>query len=439
MQFDTIYNDSAAPLKKPIDYLQYASKTDLEEYAKLFEEFGASFVSKELTTREIVADFCEKAEVDDPFYIVDLSKIVRQMLKWKTCLPRVKPFYAVKCNPSAHLIRIIEAMGGGFDCASKAEVAAVLSLGVDPAKRIIYANPCKQVSHIRYARSAGVEMVTLDNEDEMHKLRTHWPEVKCILRIKTDDSNSVCQFSTKFGASLKDAERLIKVAKDIGLNLIGVSFHVGSGCKDTISYVKALKDARKVFDIAAEHGFKFDILDIGGGWPGNDDHKPSFEDIADAIRDPINELFPEDVEIVSEPGRYFSSASHSLVTNIFARREVLPVANQKNDVDALYYINDGIYGSFNCVIFDHYEVEVNHLTAEDVASKNLQDKNLKTYKSTVFGPTCDSMDVIAKGIELPKLSVGDWLYFENFGAYTCAASSAFNGFKTVQFNFIWKN
>jgi ornithine decarboxylase len=120
-------------------------------------------------------------------------------------------------------------MGGGFDCASKAEIEEVVSMGVDPAKRIIFANPCKQVSHIRYARDNGVQMVTVDNEEELIKLKKHWPEAMILIRIKTDDSKSMCQFSTKFGASLQDCSRLISLGKELDLDLVGVSFHVGSG------------------------------------------------------------------------------------------------------------------------------------------------------------------------------------------------------------------
>lgn len=428
---------------------QPSKNYDVEDYSKLFEELGATFIPKEISERELIIDYCSQSENDDAFYIVDLSRIARQMLKWKKCLPRVKPFYAIKCNPSPVILKIIDSMGGNFDCASKQEIAAVLALGVDP-QRIIFANPCKQVSHMKYARGAGVEMVTVDNEDELYKLRTHWPEARVVIRIKTDDSKSICQFSSKFGASLRDCPRLLKVGKELGLNLVGVSFHVGSGCQCKSLYVKAIKSARQVFDMAAEQGFKFDLLDIGGGWPGNDDHVPSFEEIADEIRDPINEYFPPHVEVIAEPGRYFVSASHTLVTNIYARRENVKYMEEDKMVDDdkpsgsepdfLYYVNDGVYGSFNCIIFDHYEVKVNSLTAEDVKNRNLQqDTNKQMYNATVFGPTCDSMDKIAPEVSLPKLNVGDWLYFVDFGAYTVAAASAFNGFKTNCINYIWKN
>jgi len=332
-------------------------------------------------------------------------------------------------------------MGGGFDCASKQEIATVMALGVE-AQRIILANPCKMVSHCKFASNSGVEYVTVDNEDELHKLKTHWPEAKIVIRIKTDDSKSVCQFSSKFGAALRDCPRLINVGKELGLNLVGVSFHVGSGCQCKSLYVKAIQAAREVFDMAEEQGFKFDFLDIGGGWPGNDEHKPSFEEIADVIRDPINELFPAHVQVIAEPGRYFVSASHTLVTNIYARRENVKHVDEvaKPEPDFLYYVNDGVYGSFNCIIFDHTEINsVHSLTALEVKNKQSTPiSNDKLYNVTVFGPTCDSMDKIVV-TQLPKLNVGDWLFFDDFGAYTVAAASAFNGFKTTSVKYIWTN
>jgi hypothetical protein len=54
------------------------------------------------------------------------------------------------------------------------------------------------------------------------------------------------------------------------------------------------------------------------------------------------------------------------------------------------------------------------------------------YTSTIFGPTCDSIDVISRSVLLPKLSIGDWLYFNNMGAYTMAAASSFNGFTPTE-------
>jgi len=357
----------------------------------------------------------EEACGEEATYFVDLGTVLRKYQQWVTHLPRVTPFYAVKCNPNEAIMNTLANLGANFDCASKDEIQRVLKMGVS-AKRIIYANPTKMKSHIKYANSVGVEMMTFDNADELYKVQECYPEAKLVLRIITDDSHSICKFSTKFGAPLSDCARLIALAKELQLDVIGVSFHVGSGCLSVQSFMDAITSAHAVFQMAAEVGYNFRILDLGGGWPGVDDGLINFPSIAEGIRPLLDELFP-DTEIIAEPGRYFVAECHTLAVNVFAKRVVSDGHEQK----FLYYVNDGVYQSFNCILFDHYEPTPLVLDAGE---------RTQLYKCTIFGPTCDSMDCIAKDVYLPELRVGEWLYFKNMGAYTVAASSPFNGFKS---------
>lgn len=119
------------------------------------------------------------------------------------------------------VIRTLAKCGTGFDCASKAEVQLVLDSGVSP-NRIIYANPCKQASHIRYATSLDVDVMTFDNLDELYKIKSVAPFSKLVLRILTDDSKSVCRFGVKFGASISMIPILLSTAKELELNVIGI-------------------------------------------------------------------------------------------------------------------------------------------------------------------------------------------------------------------------
>jgi len=357
---------------------------------------------------------------NEAFYIVDLGMVVKKYEEWTTHLPRVKPFYAIKCNPNTAIIKLLASMGTNFDCASKAEIQQILGCGVDPS-RIIYANPCKMKSHLEYAKASNVEMMTFDNSHELIKIAESFPGAKLLLRIITDDSQSICRFSTKFGAPLNTTFQLLSLAKELGLNVAGVSFHVGSGCMSADSFVAAIRSAKRVFQEAEEVGYQFSILDLGGGWPGNNTQKIDFRVIANAIRPVLDDLFPTEVEIIAEPGRYFVAASHTLAVNVFAKRTVHD--NSTGDKHFLYYCNDGVYQSFNCMMFDHYNPEALVLTTSG-------EDQVTQFKSTLFGPTCDSMDCIGKDIDLPELEVGDWLYFKNMGAYTVAAASPFNGFKS---------
>lgn len=121
--------------------------------------------------------------LDDTFYVYDLGNTVRLWRAWRAALPRVQPFYAVKCNPEPGMLRLLASMGAGFDCASKAELESVLALGVPPS-RIIFAHPCKRGSDIRYAREHGVLYTTFDSESELAKLAAGYPCVGCVLRIR---------------------------------------------------------------------------------------------------------------------------------------------------------------------------------------------------------------------------------------------------------------
>lgn len=97
----------------------------------------------------------------------------------------------------------------------------MLDLGVDPSK-IIYANPCKQPSHLKFAHDAGVKMMTFDNADELRKIHRLCPDAKLIIRVLTDDSKSVCQLGVKFGAHVDVTRSLLVLAKELGLNVVGV-------------------------------------------------------------------------------------------------------------------------------------------------------------------------------------------------------------------------
>lgn len=386
---------------------------------------------RDVLYQEVTARCAAYATQEDAFFVCDVGEVVRQFRRWKSNLPRIEPFFAIKCNPDPMIMGTLAQLGTGFDCASKTEIAAVLELGVEP-ERIIYANPCKPVSHIRVAQNEGVKMMTFDNAEELHKIKQCYPDAQLVLRILTDDSRSVCQFGVKFGASLNVTKGLLELAKSLDLNIIGVSFHVGSGCFDALAYRDAVQSARVVFDQASEVGYDLRLLDVGGGFPGNHDNKIAFEEIAQVLGPAVDELFPPHVRVIAEPGRFFVASAYTLAVSITARRTVkIPAADGSNHAETSYmfYINDGVYGSFNCLMFDHAVVHPQVLMrASEFTYGQPMDGELK-HRCSIWGPTCDSMDCITRNGMLPELDVGDWLYFNHMGAYTCAAASTFNGFR----------
>lgn len=274
-------------------------------------------------------------DAEKAFFVADLSQVYRQHQRWVSCLPEITPYYglsmhllnffsrrlihlsAVKCNPDPYVLRLLAALGTGFDCASNGEISRVLSIGgVDPS-RIIFANPCKANSFIRNAGKLGVDTMTFDNMDELYKVaRTH-PRAKLVVRILTDDTKSLCQLGLKYGAPLVTVPALLSKARELNLDVIGVSFHVGSGCYDPTVYSDAIARARYAFDMAKEAGFSFTLLDVGGGF-----EDASFEQAASVLKDAIEEHFPDrrNIRVIAEPGRFYVSKAFSLAANIIARR-----------------------------------------------------------------------------------------------------------------------
>jgi len=222
------------------------------------------------------------------------------------------------------------ALGLGFDCASQPEIAAVLNLpeSVSPS-RIIYANPCKAASFIRHAAKNNVDCMTFDNGDELVKIKKHHPSAKMVLRILTDDSSSLCRLGLKFGAPLSEVRGLLRQAKKLGVNVVGISFHCGSGCKDPSLFGDAIRRARWAFDVGKEEGFNFELLDIGGGF--EDDN---FEKIAAVLRQAIDSHFPveEGIKIIAEPGRYYVCRAFELATNIIAKRAAREGTNDEESM-----------------------------------------------------------------------------------------------------------
>ncbi|KAH9981904.1 ornithine decarboxylase [Russula compacta] len=368
-------------------------------------------------------------DAEKAYFVADLSYVYNQYQRWKHRLPEIEPFYAVKCNPDPYVLRLMAALGTGFDCASNGEIAQVLPLNVDPA-RIIYANPCKAVSFIKNAARLGVDTMTFDNVDELYKVARAYSTAKLVIRILTDDSKSLCRLGLKFGAPLVTVPGLLTKAKDLGLDVIGVSFHVGSGCYDPSAFSDAVRCARAAFDMGLAAGYNFSLLDVGGGF-----EDATFDATADVLRDAIDFHFPDrtGLRIIAEPGRYFVSRAFRLAVNIIARRaplsgeETTEIKDESNDQPSvMYYINDGVYGAFNCILFDHQEVHPYVLSMNGSfhfpGTESLQ-------LSSIWGPTCDSIDCVCGVTKLPEgLRVGDWLAFDNMGAYTLCAASQFNGF-----------
>jgi ornithine decarboxylase len=406
----------------------------MTEYPKtldnaLLQKHKVTLYGSDVDTYDIINDFLEDNRSEQAFYVVDLGEIIHAVNQWQTLLPMVKPFYAIKCNPNPVMLEALASMGVNFDCASEAEIKTVIEITKDPT-RIIFANPCKMSSQIRYARANDVDCMTFDSEEELYKVKLFHPYAKLILRLAVDDSKSVCKFNKKFGCKLDQVQELLVIAKTLKLHVVGFSFHVGSNCSSEDTYYEAIGTVRDAVDIAADLDIQTTLIDIGGGFRGVDEEKGvKFVRITEKIKEAIEDFFPDHeeqgIEFMAEPGRYFAQRTHTLVMNVIGKKIIM----EKDEKTIVYYLNDGIYGSFNCIMFDH----------EKPTILPFNERNEKQFRSRLFGPTCDSIDMISEDVMLPELATGEWVYSENMGAYTVAAGSNFNGFRTNLFRYILRS
>lgn len=359
---------------------------------------------------------CDAGE-EDSFFVCDLGEIKRAFNQWKAELPMVHPFYAVKCNPNFQVVKLLGQLGANFDCALKTEIDMVLLLGFD-LLRVVYANPCKTNSFIRHLARVGVNLTTVDNVCELEKLAKGHPECGVLIRLATDDLAAQCRLLTKFGCTVAEAMNdILPTAKRLGVAVKGVAFHVGLGAKDFDLIRMAMADSRTVIDMARAMGFQVDTLDIGGGF-----ERGSFAEAAKVVRLSLAHYFAgDDIRVIAEPGRFMVSNAFTLATHVIAKRD---------GENPMIYINDGVYGNMNCILFDHQHPEAKVLTHKGKFVYGV-DSPLN-YRCSLWGPTCDGLDCVDGDATLGfKVDVGDWLYFACLGAYTSAALTAFNGFSAL--------
>ncbi|CAH0548010.1 unnamed protein product [Brassicogethes aeneus] len=375
------------------------------------------FLNSKSSVWSVIEDISNNKNQDEAFYVCDVGNIIEKYFNWKKFMPRVETYYAVKCNDHPLVLETLASLGIGFDCASQDEISKILNLNVEPS-RIIYANPTKPETHIKYAEDVNVLRMTFDNAWELEKIKNSHPKAELILRIKYDDEKARYKYGCKFGCNhITQAPELLARAKQLEIKVVGVSFHIGSVIKTPEVYSAAIEAARYVFDVATNLGFEFNILDIGGGFPGA--HGTSIEEVSKIINEGINLHFSDpSIAIVAEPGTYYVESAFTIATRIHSITVTEP--DPTGLYTYMYYVYAGTYTTFLGLFFgEHY--------VPQALNKNIYEKK---YPTIIWGPTCDSSDKICENVNMPRMNIGDWIVFENVGAYTLTLATNFNGIPT---------
>jgi ornithine decarboxylase len=361
-----------------------------------------------------------------PLVVIDHAVIRASYAAFKRHLPKVQAYYAVKANPDPAIVRTLYKAGASFDVASVQEFMLVHgNVAHLPAQaqqdfiwdKIIYANPVKPKETLR-ALDPYKPLVTADNLLELQKIKEHAPHAGVVIRLRVPNTGSMVELSSKFGCDPGDAVDLIDASFAMGLTVEGLSFHVGSQCTNFLNFVQALNMAAAVRNEARTRGHALKIVDIGGGFPApyHRDVKP-IEELAARINVELDRLFPPEVQVIAEPGRFIVATAATALARI--------VGKTRRDGKTCYYIDDSVYHTYSGIIFDHCQYHLRAL------------RGGPTEICSVFGQTCDGLDTISLSEELPDLGLDDLVYAENIGAYSNASATYFNGFppaKVVQVN-----
>jgi len=328
-----------------------------------------------------------------------------------------RTLYAVKCNPHPVVLQALYSAGIlHFDGASIPEIAAVRALGKDTS--VYYMHPVKTRDAILTAYSVyGVRHFVVDHPDELEKLFYEVNNAKdlvVLVRFATPGGVARYELSQKFGAQPSVAADLLRAVAAAGCSA-GLAFHVGSQCLSPDAYRQGILLAG---DIAARAEVPIDYLDVGGGFPATyvNDVPPPLEDFFAAIRRGIDEAgISKDCIVMCEPGRALVAAGLSLVVQVQLRKE------------SSIYINDGIYHSLSETVTGGLSHPVRTIRIDgDLAEEK---RNFR-----VFGPTCDSLDILPQPYFLPEdIDEGDWIEIDQVGAYSNALVTKFNGFSPDSF------
>ena len=388
-------------------------------------------------TYRSVDDVARRLKPEAPVECVFPEAIRSQAAKFLSLFPG-RVLYAVKCNPSAHILQHMYDAGiRQFDVASLEE--ARLVHGLFPDAEMHFMHPVKSREAIRAAYKMGVRTFSLDSTQELMKILEETKSAKNLnlfVRLAVGTTTAAYDLSGKFGAAPSVAADLLRHARKVA-HKVGICFHVGSQCMDPVSYAGA---TARAIDVAAKAKVKLDVIDVGGGFPAfyPGMTPPPLENFAEVILAAAKPLLDDGVELWCEPGRAMVAAGASMLVRVMLRK------------GRRLYINDGTYGS----LFDagtlgwRYPVRLVRpkapLRKEMVVAEgtgkgmSVRTPSDKLVPFTFYGPTCDSLDKMKGPFLLPEdTQEGDWIEISQLGAYGAAMQTRFNGFHASAVATVW--
>ena len=389
---------------------------------------------REEVRRELAA-YAARVRVTDlvrehgsPLFVLDVDRVTTQLLALRRELPGVQIHFATKSLPHPAVIRAVDAFGATFEVASRGEIDLLEREGV-AIEQCLHTHPVKTVADITGAYLRGIRTFVVDSHSEVGKFRGLPADVAVLVRLSFPNPAVTCDLSSKFGVAPEEADALVAHCLRAGLRVAGFTFHVGSQTVSARPWMRAIHRTLGLMRrLEHAHGIRFDTLDIGGGFPiAYDEPVPAFAELARGIRSALAAA-PSRYRILVEPGRFVSAPAMMLATRV--------VGTTERADGAWAYLDDGVYGAYSNIpseqthplVFAAAELDAQPVREPERARVERRLRARRHRPVTLAGPTCDSLDVIARDMPLPTLRAGDLLVSPMMGAYTLATATGFNGF-----------
>ena len=360
---------------------------------------------------------------ETPFLVCDRSSIERRYEELTDLLPGLAVFFAMKCNPAGPVLKTLAGLGASFEVASAPELRMAMAAGAT-ADAVLYSNPVKAPGHIAEAYVAGLYRFAFDSEGELRKLARYAPGASVYVRLRVADDTSVFPLSSKFGASVEEASRLLALAPSLGLVPYGVTFHVGSQCTNPMAWDRALEECGALMRRLLRLGIRLPMVNLGGGLPARyTTAVPELSLIASVIQAAVARLPYQPELLAAEPGRYLVAESSVLGASVIGVAE--------RDGQRWVFLDVGGYNGMM------EAVQTGGRWMFPLLTSRPDHFRIPSVPTTVTGPSCDSSDTMFYDAPLPaSLDIGDRVYIGSTGAYTSSYVSSFNGFAAPRLLFV---
>lgn len=357
-----------------------------------------------------------------PFYHYNLN-ILEQTLcaieEHSSQLENVHIHYAIKANANPLILKPILNHNLGIDCVSGGEIQAAVDAGFAPSS-IVFAGVGKADWEIDLALELGIACFNVESEAELDVIQERAALKNKVANIAfrvnpNVDAHTHANITTglaenKFGIEIPMLEPIIRKAIALpNIAFKGIHFHIGSQITEMEPFEALCHKVNEVQDLLESKGIELESINVGGGlgvdyYNPETNYIPDFKSYFDVFRKNLKMRAGQQLHF--ELGRAIVAQCGRLITKVLYVKQ--GTSKQFVIVDA------GMTELIRPALYDAHHKIVN-LSSED-----------ELQKYDVVGPICESSDVFAKDILLPKTKRGDIIALLSAGAYGETMASKYN-------------